>query len=91
MKLQFHFDEVVTVLAAKHNVPADVIEITDKPQGLSFQEDYTPRPHQLAELLRYCRSDNKLMLIKCVRDITGLGLKEAKDLVDNNLGRIGVP
>jgi ribosomal protein L7/L12 len=36
------------------------------------------RVHRRARLVR----DNKVNVIKAVRELTGLGLKEAKDLVD---------
>jgi len=37
--------------------------------------------------------DKKIQVIKVVRELTGLGLKEAKDLVDNNPSKVkeGIP
>ena len=40
-------------------------------------------PSEVDVILKAAGANNKLAVIKLVREITGLGLKEAKDLVDN--------
>ena len=53
------------------------IDLTDRPTTLTAAEEQTEFNVILAEV-----GPNKVSVIKAVREITGLGLKEAKDLVD---------
>jgi ribosomal protein L7/L12 len=89
MKVQYHFNEVLAMLASKHNVPSSHIEILDSPIKFERNDSYTSLTTQLSELLSFCNSDNKLDVIKVVHEMTGLGLKESKDLVDSSLGNPG--
>jgi ribosomal protein L7/L12 len=47
------------------------------------------RPTQVTALILAVRDGQKITAVKEVRSMTGLGLKEAKDLVENALGLIG--
>lgn len=38
-----------------------------------------------------CRAGRRIQAIKLARERTGFGLKEAKDLVDNDCARLGIP
>ena len=49
-------------------------EIIDAIKGLTVLE--------LNELVKACEGDQKIKVIKVIREITGLGLKEAKALVE---------
>lgn len=85
MKIQYHFNEVIALLAEKHQVKTTEIEISGTPFETPQTLAWVGVEGHLRKLLSYCSSDNKLGVIKVVRQITGLGLKEAKDLVDNSL------
>jgi hypothetical protein len=39
---------------------------------------------QVAELIGHCMAAKKILAIKAVREMTGMGLKDAKELVDRN-------
>jgi ribosomal protein L7/L12 len=39
----------------------------------------------MSEIVRFIRFGDRVGAIKMVRDLTGIGLKEAYDLVDGNL------
>lgn len=46
----------------------------------------------LSELIRNCRVGNKIACIKVIRQMTGMGLKESKDLFEeayNTFGQVG--
>lgn len=88
MKIRYTYNEVLTMLAKQHNVRPNDVEITEDMRDTSLMdpaEFAMSVENQLRTLLSYCQSENKLGVIKVVREMTGLGLKEAKDLVDESL------
>lgn len=89
MKITYHFNELLALLAEKHHCTTASIEIIDAPFAVPETMAWTSIPEQLKTLLSYCTSENKLGVIKVVREMTGLGLKEAKDLVDDSLDNPG--
>jgi large subunit ribosomal protein L7/L12 len=42
-------------------------------------------------IIRALRNDNRIAVIKLVRELTGIGLKEAKDLVERAYGEAVAP
>ena len=55
------------------------------PQPPSFMDVSNPQ-REIREMLNCVQSNNRIGIIKAVRTLTGLGLKEAKDLVEDALG-----
>lgn len=70
MKLVATYGEVIVHLSKTHNIPVENIQIADV-------------THCPDDFLSLIASGQKLMAIKAVREKWGLGLKEAKDIVDN--------
>jgi ribosomal protein L7/L12 len=66
----------------KENRPAEVIALDDA--DTQWQDVAAPAAEEQTEFTVMLTSfgENKVNVIKAVREITGLGLKEAKDLVD---------
>jgi len=52
------------------------------PAGGGNASDAASEPSTVSVILTGC-GDKKIQVLKAVREITGLGLKEAKDIVDN--------
>ena len=52
------------------------------PAGGGNAADASNEPSTVSVILTGC-GDKKIQVLKAVREITGLGLKEAKDIVDN--------
>jgi ribosomal protein L7/L12 len=48
--------------------------------------DVSNPQREIREMLNCVQSNNRIGIIKAVRTLTGLGLKEAKDLVEDALG-----
>lgn len=68
------FEEKFGVSAA---APVAVAAVADAPAAAAVVEEQTEFDAILTDI-----GANKIQVIKVVREITGLGLKEAKDLVD---------
>jgi large subunit ribosomal protein L7/L12 len=58
--------------------------------GVSFEgaPPPPPNPHADPEIVRLIRSNNKIEAIKRYREMTGLGLKESKDGVEEIEARL---
>ena len=56
--------------------------------GCSRQEQEEPRGTASFEVILTESGDSTITTIKAVREVTGLGLRDAKDLVDNAPGTV---
>lgn len=65
-------DALIAILKSKED---------EKPMSLLFLEDRV-NEEEAREIATLCFSNNKLHAVKKIKDITGLGLKESKDLID---------
>lgn len=63
-------------------VAAAPMAMMGMPMGAGAGEAAADQPSTVSVILSGC-GDKKIQVLKVVREITGLGLKEAKDLVDN--------
>lgn len=71
-------NELVKACEEEFGVSAAAGVVAVAPQGASQEEEKTEFDVELTDV-----GPNKVKVIKVVREVTGLGLKEAKDLVDN--------
>lgn len=69
--------ELVKSMEEKFGVSAAAVAVAAPAAGAAAAEEQTEFNVILAKF-----GDNKINVIKAVREITGLGLKEAKDLVE---------
>ena len=70
--------EVVDLMKEEFGVDPSAVAVAAAPAGAAAEEGPSTVDVVLASA-----GANKIAVIKLVRDITGLGLKEAKDLADN--------
>ena len=70
--------EVVDLMKEEFGVDPSAVAVASAPAGAAAEEG----PSSVDVVLASAGA-NKIAVIKLVRDITGLGLKEAKDLADN--------
>lgn len=70
--------EVVDLMKEEFGVDPSAVAVAAAPAGAAQEEGPSAVDVVLASA-----GANKIAVIKLVRDITGLGLKEAKDLADN--------
>lgn len=70
--------EVVDLMKEEFGVDPSAVAVAAAPAGATQEEGPSAVDVVLASA-----GANKIAVIKLVRDITGLGLKEAKDLADN--------
>ena len=56
---------------------------TPDPSMPSISPTYKMSPQGVVEMLKFIRSNQKIMAIKAFRGMTGEGLKESKEWVDN--------
>ena len=70
--------EVVDLMKEEFGVDPSAVAVASAPAGAAAEEGPSAVDVVLANA-----GANKIAVIKLVRDITGLGLKEAKDLADN--------
>ena len=70
--------EVVDLMKEEFGVDPSAVAVAAAPAGAAAEEG----PSSVDVVLASAGA-NKIAVIKLVRDITGLGLKEAKDLADN--------
>ena len=70
--------ELVKAMEEKFGVSASISQVT-VPQIVATE---TKEEKSYNVILTSC-GNNKIAVLKLIREITGLGLKEAKDLVDN--------
>ncbi len=70
--------EVVDLMKEEFGVDPSAVAVAAAPAGAATEEGPSTVDVVLANA-----GANKIAVIKLVRDITGLGLKEAKDLADN--------
>lgn len=70
--------EVVDLMKEEFGVDPSAVAVAAAPAGGAVEEG----PSTVNVVLASAGA-NKIAVIKLVRDITGLGLKEAKDLADN--------
>lgn len=70
--------EVVDLMKEEFGVDPSAVAVAAAPAGAAAEEGPSTVDVVLANA-----GANKIAVIKLVRDITGLGLKEAKDLADN--------
>ena len=68
--------ELISAFEEKFNVSAAAVAVAAGPAAAAFEE----QSEFNVELTSF--GANKVAVIKAVREITGLGLKEAKDLVE---------
>ncbi|MBI2914537.1 MAG: 50S ribosomal protein L7/L12 [Firmicutes bacterium] len=74
--------ELVKALEEKFGVSAQAVAVA-APAGSAPQAQQAAEPEQTEfDVILTSAGDKKIQVIKVVREITGLGLKEAKDLVD---------
>lgn len=82
MKLVVTLSEALTMIGSPHGISSQDVEIT----GILPVSPFAPTPQGLEnavrDLLTQCKPNNKITLIKATRAILGIGLKEAKDLVE---------
>ena len=69
--------ELISAFEEKFNVSAAAVAVAAGPAAAAAAEEQTEFTVELASF-----GANKVAVIKAVREITGLGLKEAKDLVE---------
>ena len=69
--------ELVKALEEKFGVSASAMQAASGPSASSGQEEKSA-----FNLVLKSSGDQKISVIKIVKEITGLGLKESKDLVD---------
>lgn len=79
---EINFDAVGKILAYTH--PAVFLEMLDAIKGETV--NFLP---WMREAVDHLLSGNKVNSIKCIRNATGLGLKEAKDVADHLSVRLG--
>ena len=70
--------ELISAFEEKFNVSAAAVAVAAGPAAGAAVEEQTEFNVELTSF-----GANKVAVIKAVREITGLGLKEAKELVDN--------
>lgn len=70
--------EVVDLMKEEFGVDPSAVAVAAAPVGAAVEEG----PSSVDVVLASAGA-NKIAVIKLVRDITGLGLKEAKDIADN--------
>ena len=70
-------NELVKACEEEFGVSAAAGVVAVAPQGASQEEEKTEFDVELTDV-----GPNKVKVIKVVREVTGLGLKEAKDVVD---------
>ena len=70
--------EVVDLMKEEFGVDPSAVAVASAPAGAASEEGPSAVDVVLASA-----GANKIAVIKLVRDITGLGLKEAKELADN--------
>lgn len=74
--------EFVKVLEERFEISAMPQMVAAAPAGASGGGEATEEKDSFSVILTSA-GDQKIQVIKVVKEITGLGLKEAKDLVDN--------
>ncbi len=74
--------ELVKLLEEKWGVSAAPVAVAAASGSISGSDATQEEKTEFSVLLKDCGA-NKINVIKVVREITGLGLKEAKDLVDS--------
>ena len=74
--------KLVKALEDKFGVVAAAPMAYAAPAGGGNASDAASEPSTVSVILTGC-GDKKIQVLKAVREITGLGLKEAKDIVDN--------
>ena len=70
--------EVVDLMKEEFGVDPSAVAVAAPAAGAAVEEGPSS-----ANLVLTAAGANKIAVIKIVRDITGLGLKEAKDIADN--------
>jgi len=78
-------NELVKELEEKFGVSAAAPMMAAMPAGAAVAEAGAPAPEEKTEfdVVLTAVGDKKIQVIKTVRELTSLGLKEAKDVVDN--------
>jgi large subunit ribosomal protein L7/L12 len=74
--------ELVKALEEKFGVSASSLAPVGPPASVQAEATKTEEKTEFSVILTK-PGDKKIQVIKLVRELTGLGLKEAKDLVDN--------
>ena len=75
--------ELTKAIQDKWGVSAAPVAVAAAPAGGGGGEAAAPEPEKDSfDVVLTAAGDKKIQVIKVVREVTGLGLKEAKDLVD---------
>jgi len=72
--------EVVDLMKEEFGVDPSAVAVAAPAAGAGAAADATP---STVDVVLVSARGNKISVIKLVRDVTGLGLKEAKDIADN--------
>ena len=75
-------DIVFKVAASNPSAINKVVSMKDEPSNNAHKKEYLVS--MVEDLVSACASGKKIAAIKAIRQITGLGLKEAKDITDKH-------
>ena len=74
--------QLVKALEDKFGVVAGPVAVAGAPAAASSGDDDAGAGSDTVDVILKSAGDKKIQVLKAVREITGLGLKEAKELVD---------
>src|SRR5882724_3195985 len=74
--------ELISDFEKKFGVTAAAVAVAAAPAGAAAAAAPVEEKTEFTVLLKEYPADKKVTVIKVIREITGLGLKEAKDLVE---------
>ena len=76
-------NELANILKEEHGIEPAAAAAVALPVGGSAEEDSSAEEQTEFNVVLKAAGGSKLAVVKLVKELTGLGLKEAKDLVDN--------
>ncbi len=76
-------NELASILKEEHGIEPAAAAAVSVPAGGSAEGDSTAEEKTEFNVVLKAAGGSKLAVVKLVKELTGLGLKEAKDLVDN--------
>ena len=76
-------NELANILKEEHGIEPAAAAAVALPVGGSAEKDSSAEEQTEFNVVLKAAGGSKLAVVKLVKELTGLGLKEAKDLVDN--------
>lgn len=75
--------QLISMIEKKFGVSADALSVSSSSKSVTISSESVQKEQTEFNVILSSIGNNKIPVIKTVRSITGLGLKEAKDLVES--------